>query len=107
MEAAPIWIPGLRLHSRRNNNNPNLFPSHILHFDPLTSEIRNYAAQIYGENSGISDEEIKRLLNSRGEKGVKSWELKKRVAKADEMVKKLLDTLNLYQKGKNRFKGRG
>ncbi len=26
---------------------------------------------------------------------------------ADEMVKKLLDTLNLYQKGKNRFKGRG
>ena len=85
-------------------NNPNLFPTHILHFDPMASEVRNFATQIFGENSGISDEEIKRLLNTRDGKGVKSWELKKRVQKGDEMVKRLKDTLNSYQKGKQRFK---
>ena len=82
----------------------NLFPSEILNFDPLHSETRTFANQIFGPDSGMgcSDEDIKKALSTR--LGLKSWELKKKVEEGTKTIKLLKQTLQNTQKGRARFK---
>ncbi|GMH76972.1 hypothetical protein TL16_g07252 [Triparma laevis f. inornata] len=79
-----------------------LFPSEVLSFDPLHSEIRNHANQIFGSDSGTSDEEIKKLISMRG--SLKSWELKKKVEESAKNIKLFKQTLSTMQKQRSRFK---
>ncbi|GMH96701.1 hypothetical protein TrST_g5295 [Triparma strigata] len=106
---SPRMTPGHGSHKKdgkksqlSNAASGQLFPSEVLHFDPLHSEIRNHANQIFGSDSGTSDEEIKKLISMRG--SLKSWELKKKVEESAKNIKLFKQTLSTMQKQRSRFK---
>jgi len=69
--------------------------------DVNTSESNKLAGQIFAVGTGISDEEIKRILNAKASIANK-WELKKQLEDRNITVKNLKATLNLLMKGKNK-----
>lgn len=70
-----------------------------LGFDPSSSDVRKFAESIFHDK--ISTEEVKHLLKTRvaGQK----WELKKRVEEFTMLNKRLKETLDLLQRGKDQL----
>lgn len=59
------------------------------------------AGQIFGIGTGISDDEVRKILNAKASITNK-WELKKQLEERSETVKVLKSTLHQLMKGKNK-----
>jgi len=69
-------------------------------FDPKNSEVRALDDRIFKTGSGVSDDEIRKVLNSKLS-SCKQWEYKKKLDDAIKSIKNLKDTLNSLMRGKN------
>ena len=67
-----------------------------------TDNLQQLSLELFGEGTGISDEEIRRTLNARQTKADK-WELKTQVKDANHALKVLKAITNSLMKGKNTF----
>jgi len=82
------------------------------HFDSLSQELSSFhtdnndvksiVEEIFKTGSGISDEEVRKILNSKTSKANK-WELKKQLEDVSNSLKFLKNTTNTLMKGKNRL----
>lgn len=65
-------------------------------------EIKNVALNMFQVGTGISNEEVKKILNSKATTGNR-WELKKKLENANTSLKRTKDALKALLDGKNRF----
>uniref|UniRef100_A0A7S4JBW0 Kinesin motor domain-containing protein n=1 Tax=Odontella aurita TaxID=265563 RepID=A0A7S4JBW0_9STRA len=72
-------------------------------FDPKASAVSKIADQIFAPGTGIGDDEIRKILNTKQSSGVKQWELKKKLDVANDSIKHLKTKMNQLLRGKNRF----
>ena len=72
-------------------------------FDPNTSTSRTLADSIFASGSGISDEEVRKLLTTKASATSARWELKKQLEASTALIKRLKDMANELKKGKNKF----
>lgn len=72
-------------------------------FDPNSSTTRTLADSIFASGSGISDEEIRKLLTSKASAAAARWELKKQLEASTALIKRLKDLANELKKAKNKF----
>jgi len=66
-------------------------------------EIKILSDKVFGPGTGLSDDEIKKLLNSKLVSGTRQWELKKKLDNANNNLKKVKETLNSLLHTKNTF----
>ena len=65
---------------------------------------RDIAEKVFANGTGISDDEIRKTLNSKSlSTGAKQWELKKKVEAANNQVKDLKSVMNMLLRGKNKL----
>jgi len=69
--------------------------------DVNTNDSHKLAGQIFGIGTGISDDEVRKILNAKASITNK-WELKKQLEERSETVKVLKSTLHQLMKGKNK-----
>lgn len=67
-----------------------------------SDNLQHLSLELFGEGTGISDEEIRKILNARPTKADK-WELKTQVKDTNHALKVLKATTNSLMKGKNSF----
>ena len=72
-------------------------------FDPNTSTSRTLADSIFASGSGISDEEVRKLLTTKASAAAARWELKKQLEASTALIKRLKDMANEFKPGKNKF----
>jgi len=70
-------------------------------FDANQAETENIAADIFAPGTGISDDEIRKIMRVRVSS--KQMELDQQVAAGNKVIKRLKDTLTAITKGKNEF----
>ena len=68
--------------------------------DPCTR--RNLSDILFATGTGISDEEIRKVLTMKSSKSNK-WELKKQLDEANNCLTVLKDTMSALQRGKNKL----
>jgi len=74
----------------------------LMDCDPNKSEVNNLSDALFPSGSGISDEEVRKVLNKKIS-SAKQWELKKKLADADLAVQRLKDILNSLVRAKSRL----
>jgi len=70
-------------------------------FDSAQMETQNIAADIFAPGTGISDDEIRKIMRVRVSS--KQMELEQQVAAGNKVIKRLKDTLTALTKGKNEY----
>lgn len=70
-------------------------------FDSAQLETQNIAADIFAPGTGISDDEIRKIMRVRVSS--KQMELEQQVAAGNKVIKRLKDTLTALTKGKNEY----
>jgi kinesin family protein C1 len=70
-------------------------------FDANQAETENIASDIFAPGTGISDDEIRKIMRVRVSS--KQMELDQQVAAGNKVIKRLKDTLTALTKGKNEF----
>mmetsp|Transcript_15076 Transcript_15076/g.18384 ORF Transcript_15076/g.18384 Transcript_15076/m.18384 type:complete len:1089 (-) Transcript_15076:257-3523(-) len=70
-------------------------------FDANQAETENISADIFAPGTGISDDEIRKIMRVRVSS--KQMELDQQVAAGNKVIKRLKDTLTAITKGKNEF----
>jgi len=70
-------------------------------FDANQAETENIASDIFAPGTGISDDEIRKIMRVRVSS--KQMELDQQVAAGNKVIKRLKDTLTAITKGKNEF----
>lgn len=70
-------------------------------FDANQAETENIASDIFSPGTGISDDEIRKIMRVRVSS--KQMELDQQVAAGNKVIKRLKDTLTAITKGKNEF----
>mmetsp|Transcript_43513 Transcript_43513/g.52183 ORF Transcript_43513/g.52183 Transcript_43513/m.52183 type:complete len:774 (-) Transcript_43513:57-2378(-) len=78
----------------KNSSSPSEFPD-------LSYQLKDESCKIFGPDTGICDDEIRKVLITKI-KG-KQWELKKKVESSTVVIKRLKDKLKLLLSEKNRF----
>lgn len=71
------------------------------HFDSAQLETQNIAAEIFSPGTGISDDEIRKIMRVRVSS--KQMEPEQQIAAANKVIKRLKDTLTALTKGKNEY----
>jgi len=71
-------------------------------FEVDSSETQKLSDQLFAAGTGVSDDEVKEILNAKPSKANK-WELKKQLEGANSTVRVLKSTLNELMKCKNKF----
>lgn len=71
------------------------------HFDSAQLETQNIAAEIFSPGTGISDDEIRKIMRVRVSS--KQMEHEQQIAAANKVIKRLKDTLTALTKGKNEY----
>ena len=66
------------------------------------SDIKILAEQIFAPGTGLTDEEVRRVLNSKVP-STKQWDYKKKIDLSTSLIKKLRDSLNSFVQAKNRL----
>lgn len=72
-------------------------------FDPKAGDVRKLAQDVFAPGTGIADDEIRKILNTKQSSGVKQWELKKKLEVANDSIKHLKASMNRLLRGKNKF----
>lgn len=70
-------------------------------YDSAQMETENIAADIFSPGTGISDDEIRKIMRVRVSS--KQMELEQQVAAGNKVIKRLKDTLTALTKGKNEY----
>lgn len=70
-------------------------------FDSAQMETQNIASDIFSPGTGISDDEIRKIMRVRVSS--KQMELEQQVAAGNKVIKRLKDTLTALTKGKNEY----
>ena len=67
-----------------------------------TTDIQTLVDEIFAPGTGLTDEEMRKVLNTKVP-ATKQWDLKKKVDLSNSLIKKLRDALNSYLQAKNRL----
>jgi len=100
-KAVRLGGSGMPFGGREMDDKTRAVMADMNEFDSAQLETQNIAADIFAPGTGISDDEIRKIMRVRVSS--KQMELEQQVAAGNKVIKRLKDTLTALTKGKNEY----